>query len=180
VTKRILLLTPLVGAGVALVAMGFEGATGRGSSTVLFSGQSALPGLVQNAADWTAGALVLLVLCKAVAYGLSMSSFRGGPVFPSLFIGAAGGMALSHVGGLPLIPAVAMGIGAMCVSMLKLPLTSVLLGSLLVGKDAAAVMPLVIVAVTVAYVVTARISPPTPAPAGATLAPADPAPLAPA
>ena len=176
VARRILLLTPLVGAAVALVAMGFEGATGRGSSEVLFSGQSALPGLVQNAAGWTAGALVLLLLCKAVAYGLSLSSFRGGPVFPSLFIGAAGGMALSHVGGLPLVPAVAMGIGAMCVSMLKLPLTSVLLGSLLVGKDAAAVMPLVIVAVTVAYVVTARISPPAPAPAAATPAPAPAAP----
>jgi H+/Cl- antiporter ClcA len=159
VTVHMLILTPLVGAAIALVAMGFEGATGRGSSTVLFSGQSALPSLVQHAAGWTAGALVLLALCKAVAYGASMSSFRGGPVFPSLFIGAAGGMALSHVGGLPLVPAVAMGIGAMCVAMLKLPLTSVLLGSLLVAKDAAAVMPLVIVAVTVAYVASAWLTP---------------------
>jgi H+/Cl- antiporter ClcA len=88
-----------------------------------------------------------------------MSSFRGGPVFPSLFIGAAGGMALSHVGGLPLVPGVAMGIGAMCVAMLKLPLTSVLLGALLVAKDAAAVMPLVIVAVTIAYVASAWLTP---------------------
>ena len=159
VTPRMLILTPLVGAAIALVAMGFEGATGRGSSTVLFSGQSALPSLVQHAAGWTAGALVLLVLCKAVAYGASWSSFRGAPVFPSLFIGAAGGMALSHVGGLPLVPAVAMGIGAMCVAMLKLPLTSVLLGGLLVAKDAAAVIPLVIVAVTVAYVATAWLTP---------------------
>jgi H+/Cl- antiporter ClcA len=159
VTRRMLILTPLVGAAIALVAIGFEGATGRGSSTVLFSGQSALPSLVQHAAGWTAGALVLLCLCKAVAYGASMSSFRGGPVFPSLFIGAAGGMALSHVGGLPLVPGVAMGIGAMCVAMLKLPLTSVLLGSLLVAKDAAAVMPLVIVAVTIAYVASAWLTP---------------------
>jgi len=159
VTRRMLILTPLVGAAIALVAIGFEGATGRGSSTVLFSGQSALPSLVQHAAGWTAGALVLLCLCKAVAYGASMSSFRGGPVFPSLFIGAAGGTALSHVGGLPLVPGVAMGIGAMCVAMLKLPLTSVLLGSLLVAKDAAAVMPLVIVAVTIAYVASAWLTP---------------------
>jgi H+/Cl- antiporter ClcA len=155
VTRRMLILTPLVGAAIALVAIGFEGATGRGSSTVLFSGQSALPSLVQHAAGWTAGALVLLCLCKAVAYGASMSSFRGGPVF----IGAAGGTALSHVGGLPLVPGVAMGIGAMCVAMLKLPLTSVLLGSLLVAKDAAAVMPLVIVAVTIAYVASAWLTP---------------------
>jgi H+/Cl- antiporter ClcA len=155
--------------------------TKRGSSTVLFSGQSALPSLVQHASSWTAGALVLLVLCKAVAYGASMSSFRGGPVFPSLFIGAAGGMALSHVGGLPLVPAVAMGIGAMCVAMLKLPLTSVLLGALLVSQDAAAVMPLVIVAVTVCYVVTAHITPAVPAvPAAATEPAPAPAPATPA
>src|SRR3984957_6227716 len=181
VTKRVLILTPLVGAAVALVAMGFEGATGRGSSTVLFSGQSALPSLVQHAAGWTAGALVFLALCKAGAYGASMSSFRGGPLFPSLFIGAAGGMALSHVGGLPLVPAVAMGIGAMCVAMLKLPLTSVLLGALLVSQDAAAVMPLVIVAVTVCYVVTAHITPSAPAVPAAAAEPAPaPAPTAPA
>ena len=94
------------------------------------------------------GALVLLLVCKGVAYGTSLSSFRGGPVFPSLFLGAAGWMALSHFAGLPLVPAVAMGIGAMSMAMLKLPLTSVLLGSLLVVKDGYAAMPLVIVAVT--------------------------------
>ena len=48
-TKRMLLIsTPLAGAIVALIAMGFEGLTGRGSSTVLFSGQSALAPLVST------------------------------------------------------------------------------------------------------------------------------------
>src|SRR5580692_9929302 len=156
VTRRMLILTPLVGAAIALVAIGFEGATGRGSSTVLFSGQSALPSLVQHAAGWTAGALVLLCLCKAVAYGASMSSFRGGPVFPSLFIGAAGGMALAHVPGLTTVAGMAMGIAALCTVMLRLPLTSVLLATLLLFSDGVAVMPLVIVAVVVAYVLSAR------------------------
>jgi hypothetical protein len=161
---------------VALVAIAFEGLTGRGSSTVLFSGQSGLPSLVEHASGWTAGALALLVLCKSVAYGTSLSSFRGGPVFPALFIGTAGGMLLSHAGGLPLVPAIGMGIGAMSVTMLKLPLTSVLLGSLLVAKAGFAPVPLIIVAVTVAYVAQARFTPsepsteatlPAPAPAPA-------------
>jgi chloride channel protein, CIC family len=48
--------------------------------------------------------------------------------------------------------------------MLRLPLTSVLLASLLLASDGLAVMPLVIVAVVVAYVASARFTP-TPAPA---------------
>jgi len=43
--------------------------------------------------------------------------------------------------------------------MTKLPLTSVLLPSLLLFSDAVAVMPLVIVAVVVAYVASARLTP---------------------
>ncbi len=170
---KILITTPIAGAVVALIAMSFEGLTGRGSSFVLFSGQSMLPTLVDNAAGWTAGALALLVLAKSLAYSVSLSSFRGGPVFPSLFIGSAGGMLLSHAAGLPLVPAVGMGIGAMCVTMLKLPLTSVLLGSLLVAKDGYAAMPLVIVAVAVAYVVSARLTP-TPKPVDADAVPSAP------
>jgi Voltage gated chloride channel len=141
------------------LAVGYGEATGKGSSEVLFSGQSGLGPLIQHSATYTAGALLLLAACKALAYGLSLGSFRGGPVFPALFVGAAGGMALSHLPGLPLVPAVAMGLGAMSVVMLTLPLTSVLLATLLLGSDGLAVMPLVIVAVVVAYVVAARIAP---------------------
>jgi hypothetical protein len=50
----------------------------------------------------------------------------------------------------------------MTVVMLRLPLTSVLLATLLLASDGLAVMPLVIVAVVVAYVAFARLTP-TPA-----------------
>ena len=61
-----------------------------------------------------------------------------------------------------------MGIGAMCVVRLNLPMTSVLLATLLLASDGLAVMPLVIVAVAVAYVASARLSPaPEPAPTAA-------------
>ena len=52
-----------------------------------------------------------------------------------------------------------MGIGALCVVMLTLPLTSVLLAVLLLASDGLAVMPPVIVAVVVAHVAAARIAP---------------------
>ena len=52
-----------------------------------------------------------------------------------------------------------MGIGAMCAVMLRLPLTSVLLATLLLSSDGLQVMPLAIVAVVVAYVASARLAP---------------------
>jgi H+/Cl- antiporter ClcA len=163
--RQPLLVLPVAGLAVAGLAIGYGEATGKGSSEVLFSGQSGLGPLIQHSATYTVGALLLLTACKALAYGLSLGSFRGGPVFPALFIGAAGGMALSHLPGLPLVAAMAMGLGAMSAVMLTLPLTSVLLATLLLGSDGLAVMPLVIVAVVVAYVVAARIMPDDDAPA---------------
>jgi hypothetical protein len=174
VERRMVLLMPVLGVLIAGLAIGFAEATGHGAANVLFSGQDDLGPLVGGASGWTVGALLLLVLCKAVAYALSLSSFRGGPVFPAMFIGAAGGMAASGLPGLELVPAVAMGIGAMCTVMLTLPLTSTLLATLLMGADGLAAMPLVIVAVVVAYVTTAHL---TPAAAPATPAPV-PAPVA--
>ncbi len=159
VTRWPLIMTPLAGLTVAALAIAYAEATGKSSGQVLFSGQTALPFLIQHGATYTVGALLLLMACKGLAYCVSLSSFRGGPVFPAMFIGAAGGIALSHLPGLPLVAGVAMGIGAMSVVMLTLPLTSVLLASLLLASDGLAVMPLVIVAVVVAYVTAARITP---------------------
>ena len=104
----------------------------------------------------------MLGLCKLLAYGLSLSAFRGGPVFPSMFVGAVLGIALSGLPGMSLAPAIGMGIGAMCCAMLRLPLTSTLLATLLLGSDGLQVTPEVIVAVVVAFVVTTVL--PTPGP----------------
>jgi hypothetical protein len=168
VERRLLLATPLVGLAVGGLAILFAEASGHSSSEVLFSGQDALGPFVSQSASYSVGALLLLVACKGLAYSASMASFRGGPVFPAMFLGAAGGVALSHLPGLPLVPGVAMGIGAMSVVMLNLPMTSVLLATLLLASDGLTVMPLVIVAVAVAYVASARLTPaPEPAPTAA-------------
>jgi H+/Cl- antiporter ClcA len=98
-------------------------------------------------------------VCKSLAYLLSLSGFRGGPTFPAMFIGAAGGLALSHLPGLPPIAGIAMGIGAMAVTMLGLPLTAVLLTGLFLQADGVELTPLIIVSVVVAYVASARVAP---------------------
>ena len=102
---------------------------------------------MKNAADYSVPVLILLIVCKAFAYGLSLSAFRGGPVFPAMFIGAALGIAVSGLPGLSLAAAIGMGIGAMCSAMLRLPMTSTLLATLLLGADGLSVTPEVIVAV---------------------------------
>lgn len=155
-----MLVTPLIGIAVALCAVLFDTLTDRGVEQVLFSGETTLAPLIQQADTWTVGALVLLILCKSVAYLLSLSAFRGGPTFPAMFIGAALGVALSHLPGLPVVAGVAMGIGALAVTMLRLPLTSVLLTVLFLQSDGVSLMPLVIVAVVVAYVASVRFTPP--------------------
>jgi H+/Cl- antiporter ClcA len=158
-TRWTMIVVPLAGVAIALLTIIYTEATGKPASNVLFSGQDDMGTLIQNAASYSVGALVLLLVCKSLAYAVSLSSFRGGPIFPALFIGTTGGIALSHLPGLPLVAGVAMGLGAMSVVMLKLPLTSVLLPSILLASDALAVMPLVIVAVVVAHVAAAHVGP---------------------
>jgi H+/Cl- antiporter ClcA len=162
VERRMLLLTPVVGGAVGLTVVLFTETTDRPASNVLYSGQDQLPGLIEAASGWTVGALVMLAVCKGMAYALSLSSFRGGPVFPGMFIGAAAGIALSHLPGLPMIAGAAMGIGAMTAALLQLPLVAVLLPTLFLQADGVNLMPLVIVSVVVSYVISARILPKLP------------------
>lgn len=147
-------VTPVLGLLIGLTAMVYQLVSGNSFTEVLFSGQDALPDLVKDASDYSVGVLVLLIGCKAFVYALSLSAFRGGPVFPSMFIGAALGIALSGLPGMSLAPAIGMGIGAMTAAMLRLPLTATLLATLLLGADGTSVTPEVVVAVVVAFIAT--------------------------
>lgn len=163
VERRTVVATALAGLAVGVLALVYAESTGKDASGLLYSGEHALDPLLSGSAGYSAATLLVLIACKALAYCASLSAFRGGPVFPAMFVGAAGGMALSHLPGLDLTSGFAMGIGAMCVAMLKLPMTSVLLATLLLGSEGLTVMPLVIVSVVVSYVLTLRITPPPPA-----------------
>lgn len=160
VARRMVVLTPVAGIAIGVIVLLFVEVTDKSSSEVLFSGQDQLGPLIDGAAGWTVGALSLLLVCKALAYATALSCFRGGPVFPGMFIGAVGGIALSHLPGLPMISGAAMGIGAMTVAMLGLPLVSVLLPTLFLQADGLQLMPVVIVAVVVSYAASARLAPP--------------------
>jgi len=158
------LVTPALGLLIGLTAMTYQLLSDKSFTQVLFSGQDAMPELVEHAADYSIGVLILLAAGKTLAYGLSLSAFRGGPVFPAMFIGAVLGIAASHLPGMSLAPAIGMGIGAMCTAMLRLPLTSTLLATVLLGADGVSVTPQVVVAVVIAFVLTYTLPVPGPGP----------------
>jgi H+/Cl- antiporter ClcA len=152
--RRPFLVLPATGVAVALLAVAFHATSGRSAEEVLFSGQEALPGLVAGAGSWSISALLLVLGFKGLAWGVSLGSFRGGPTFPALFIGAAAGILASHLPGFDLTGAVGVGMGAGAVSVLRLPLSCVILATLLVSKSGPGVEPLIIVGVVVAYLTT--------------------------
>jgi len=158
VTPRPFLALPVAGPVVGGLAIAFAEATDKPQSEVLFSGQEALPGLLSGAATWSLGALALLIAFKGLAWAISLASFRGGPTFPAMLLGAAAGVMASHLPGFELTPAVAIGLGAGVASVLRLPLSAVVLALLLTAKSGDGVAPLVIVGVVAAYLTTVALS----------------------
>jgi hypothetical protein len=77
-----LLIVPAASIAVAGLAIAFSEAADKSVTYALFSGQASLDPLVANPAAWSLSALTLLLAFKGLAYGLSLGSFRGGPVFP--------------------------------------------------------------------------------------------------
>lgn len=156
---RLLMVLPVAGLLIAGLAIAFSQATGHSVDEVLFDGQAQLPGLVANAGTYSLGALALLVLCKGAAYSLSLGSFRGGPTFPAMYLGAVAGIMASHLAGFPMTAGVAVGIAAGVSSILRLPLTAVVIATVLTSKAGDGVEPLIIVGSVVAIVVTLLLSP---------------------
>jgi H+/Cl- antiporter ClcA len=145
---------PLAAIAVAGLAIAFAETTDKGVDQVLFSGQEAIGPLVSDPSKWSLTALALVIAFKGIAWSISLAAFRGGPVFPALFLGAAAGLMAAQLPGFSITPAVAVGMGAAVASVLRLPLSAVVLAVLLTSNSGPGAAPLVIVGVVVAYVTT--------------------------
>jgi len=147
---RLGLPTLLVGGGLAvgLVAQ-IAGWLGADSQDVLFSGQSGVPALA--AADSTKIVLILL-LAKAIGYAVCLGcGFRGGPVFPAIFIGIAlATLPVEWFGVSPTL-AVAVGAAAGMAAGTRLIVTSSLFAGLLVGKVGLDAIPAAVLAACAAW-----------------------------
>ena len=160
-SPRPFIALPVIGLVVAGLAIAFSEITDKGVDEVLFSGQEALTPLTANAGAWSLSALALLIAFKGLAYALSLGSFRGGPAFPAIFLGAAAGLMAAQLPGFEITPAVAVGLGAGVAAALRLPLSAVVLATLLTSSSGIGAGPLVIVGVVVAYLVANLIDPRT-------------------
>jgi H+/Cl- antiporter ClcA len=163
VAARRFVALPAVGVIVGALAIAFQQITGKPFQEVLFSGQSAIPGLSDKALTWSIGTLALLVLFKGVAYAISLGSFRGGPTFPGLFLGAVAGLMAGQLPGYAITPAVAVGMAAAVVAVLRLPLSAIVIATVLTSGTGAGSGPLVIVATIIGYMVSVALVPPPPA-----------------
>jgi H+/Cl- antiporter ClcA len=167
------LLLPLAGLIVAGLAIMFAQLGDQTPYAVLFSGSRALVPVVEQVGTLSVATLGLLFVCKGLAWGLSMGSFRGGPVFPAIFVGAVGGMLASHLPGFPEGVAIATVMAATIAAALRLPLSAVVIALLLTSSAGPEVTPLIIVAAVVSYVLVDVLETAFPSPAPSAGADAD-------
>jgi H+/Cl- antiporter ClcA len=152
-------LNPRFGMPVLLIAGGLAvgllaelaNILGGDSQEVLFSGQDSVPAIIAEDSAWV---VLLTLTAKALAYSISLGcGFRGGPVFPSIFLGVA--LATLAVIVLDVSPTLAVAVGgaAGMAAMTRLVFTSVLLAALLVGRDGLDAIPAAVLAAVAAWLV---------------------------
>ncbi len=143
----------LMGAAViAMLAVAATTVTDLNVDTVLFSGQSAI-GEILTVTSLTT--LAVTGIAKVIAYGISLGAgFRGGRIFPAVFIGVVAGTAASVLAPETNLSAmVACGIAAGAGAMLRLPFTSALLAVLLCADAGMAVTTTAIIGSVVGILV---------------------------
>ncbi len=136
---------------LALLADGL----GANSQDVLFSGQTSIPSLVS---ENSTRIVLVLIVTKALAYGICLGcGFRGGAVFPAIFLGVAlGELAVIAFGISPTL-AIAVGTAAGTTAMTRLVFASVIFAGLLVGTAGVDAIPAAALAAVAAWVTMAMI-----------------------
>lgn len=121
----------LVGSTVLRAALGglVLGACGALTPYALFSGEHQAQELIDQAPEWTAGALLGLVALKLLATLACLATgWFGGQIFPAIFSGMALALiVVALVPDAPVAPVVAAGAGAACTATLRKPLASVVI-----------------------------------------------------
>jgi H+/Cl- antiporter ClcA len=151
--------------GALAVGLVAEGARllGANSQNVLFSGQSSIPAEI---AETSAATLLVMVIAKAIGYAISLGcGFRGGPVFPSIFLGV--GVASFAVVWFNTSTAWAVAIGASAgmAAGTGLLFSSLLFAGLLVGANDIDVIPAAVLAASAAWLTATAIKARWPEPA---------------
>jgi H+/Cl- antiporter ClcA len=147
-----LLLGGALAVGIlALLADGL----GASSQDVLFSGQQSIPNLI---AEDSSRIVLVLLTAKGLAFAVCLGcGFRGGAVFPAIFLGIA--LATLAVIAFDISPtlAVAVGTAAGTVAMTRLLFASIIFAGLLVGTAGVEAVPAAALAAVGAWLTMAAI-----------------------
>jgi chloride channel protein, CIC family len=122
---------------------------GADSQDVLFSGQAAVPDVV---AEDSTKIVVILLVAKAVVYAVSLGcGFRGGPIFPAMFL--AIGLASLPVIWFGVSPTLAIAVGAAAgmAAQTRLLFSPLIFASLLVGRSGIDTVSAAVFAVVAAW-----------------------------
>jgi H+/Cl- antiporter ClcA len=146
----------LIGGGLAvgLLAQAAQW-LGADSQDVLFSGQAGVPVVV---AEDSVKIVVILIVAKGLAYAVSLGcGFRGGPVFPGIFLGIA--LATLPVIWFDVSPTLAVAVGAASgmAAVTRMLLTPILFAALLVGHNGLDAVPAAVVAAATTWLVMAAL-----------------------
>ena len=123
---------------------------GADSQMVLFSGQAAMPDIVR---EGSAAVVLVVLVAKALGYAVCLGcGFRGGPVFPAVFIGTTlATLAVVWLGVSPTLTVV-VGASAGMASMTRLLFASLLLATLLAGTQGFDAVPAAVLGASTAWV----------------------------
>jgi H+/Cl- antiporter ClcA len=130
---------------------------GGSSQDVLFSGQFSVP---TEVSETSLGLLLLLVVTKALAYAVSLGcGFRGGPVFPAIFLGV--GVASIAVVLFDSSPtwAIAVGTAAGMTGGTRLLFSALVLALVLCGTAGLDAMPAAVLAAAAAWITRQALDP---------------------
>jgi H+/Cl- antiporter ClcA len=150
--SRTRLGTPWLLAGGALaVGMLAELARllGADSQDVLFSGQASVPSVVSAGSTRV---VVILLVAKALAYAVCLGcGYRGGPIFPAIFLGVAlASLPVVWFGVSPTL-AIAVGAAAGMAAQTRLLISPLLFAALLVGSNGTDAIPAAVLAAAAAW-----------------------------
>ncbi len=129
---------------------------------ILFSGQSAVPEVV---AEGSVGVLLVILVAKSLGYAISLGSgFRGGPIFPAIFIGITITSFAVVVFDASPTWAIAVGTAAGMAAGTEMVFSALLFSMLLVGQPGLDALPAAVLAVAAVWLTKLVIAPKDAAP----------------
>lgn len=148
-SKRTVLLNTLGGLAIGWIAWPLP--------LTLFYGEQQIQTMIAQTATFGPGFLFLTAIGKLVALSICLKTgFRGGFIFPLLFVGAAMGLAISAwIPALPTTMAIVCTMASVTVAVVKTPVSLVMILTVISHTS---LMPLIGIATLVSYLCSTRLS----------------------